>query len=781
MAAPVTVWASVRPRPRSPARPTCATARPRAAAPAAATPTAWRRTSAIRRPAAAATRSASARPARTTSECLTDNFCTNGVCCTTSACGVCQACNVGATAGNCANVAVGATDSRCTPSPPCGNTGACNGAGACQQAATTVSCGTQSCSGSTFTPVSRCNGTGACATPTTSSCSPFTCGTGACRTSCTVDSDCLAPFTCQGTAPKSCALKPNGQVCTAANQCISGNCVNGVCCGSADLRHLPDLHRHHAGHVHADRRRHAGAGGPVRRERALRQHRHLQRRQRLHAGRDHRPVRSGGVLHRNDVPAAVVLLRHAAPAPRPPSPPAATTSAPAPPRAAPTATRTRTARTRTSTAPATPPPRGPASPRRQPAWPAAAPTSAPAATASTASAAAAAACRDLPDLRRHHAGHLHARWPPARRRRRASAPRAAPCGNTGTCNGASACHAGSRPRSRAGRRLPAPASPINRRRSAAAAAPAARWARPAARRSSATRRDGCLTSCNNNDLECVSGNYCTGANGSCLAKKTPGTACGTGHECTTGNCVDGVCCNSGACGTCQTCNGDQPRDVHADRQRTGADRPVFADSALRQHGHLHQRRLHAGQRRPDVLRLRLQHGGELPARRHVQRQRQLFDPGRGDLPAVHLFGRLPLHVQQRHPLRQRLLLRRWQLRPQEGPRRHLRARRRVRIHPLHRRGRLLHHRHLRRLHDLQGDRDVPQRAAGRGRSAGNVRRSAVDLWNQGHLQRRRRLRQLPDSATECLTSCDGPCTSPTPTATCPGTCGTPPCSSFARR
>ncbi len=123
---------------------------------------------------------------------------------------------------------------RCTASPPCGNTGACNGAGACQLAATTVACGTQSCSGTTYTPVSHCNGTGGCLAPTASGCSPYMCGGDTCRTNCSMDSDCVAPFTCQGTAPnRSCALKANGLVCTAANQCISGSCVNGVCCGSA--------------------------------------------------------------------------------------------------------------------------------------------------------------------------------------------------------------------------------------------------------------------------------------------------------------------------------------------------------------------------------------------------------------------------------------------------------------------------------------------------------------------------------------------------------------------
>jgi hypothetical protein len=175
-------------------------------------------------------------PCLATTDCLTGNTCVDRVCCSTSACTLCQACNVGTSAGNCTNVPLGGADTmgRCTASPPCGNTGACNGAGACQLAATTVQCGTQSCTGSTYTPVSQCNGTGGCLAATSSSCGSYTCGGTTCRTNCSMDSHCVAPFTCQGTAPnRSCALKANGLVCTAANQCISGSCVNGVCCGGA--------------------------------------------------------------------------------------------------------------------------------------------------------------------------------------------------------------------------------------------------------------------------------------------------------------------------------------------------------------------------------------------------------------------------------------------------------------------------------------------------------------------------------------------------------------------
>jgi hypothetical protein len=171
-----------------------------------------------------------------TADCLTGDFCVDGVCCGAPMCGLCQACNVAGKAGACADVVSGNAEphARCTPNAPCGNTGACDGAGACEQAGTGVSCGTASCSGSTYTPVSHCTGMGSCATPANGSCSPYICGAGACKVVCTGDADCVAPFTCQGTTTKSCALKKNGLACTAGNQCISGSCVDGVCCGSSD-------------------------------------------------------------------------------------------------------------------------------------------------------------------------------------------------------------------------------------------------------------------------------------------------------------------------------------------------------------------------------------------------------------------------------------------------------------------------------------------------------------------------------------------------------------------
>jgi hypothetical protein len=67
--------------------------------------------------------------------------------------------------------------------------------------------------------------------------------------------------------------------------------------------------------------------------------------------------------------------------------------------------------------------------------------------------------------------------------------------------------------------------------------------------------------CNNtctSDTSCVGGFFCTGNGGTCTAKKTNGAACTRDGECGTatvlGHCVDGVCCSTATCPSCQACN-----------------------------------------------------------------------------------------------------------------------------------------------------------------------------------------------------------------------------------
>src|SRR5205807_9294672 len=58
------------------------------------------------------------------------------------------------------------------------------------------------------------------------------------------------------------------------------------------------------------------------------------------------------------------------------------------------------------------------------------------------------------------------------------------------------------------------------------------------------------------DNDCASGKICL-AGGVCGAKKGNGGSCTRpdGSDCTSGNCVDGVCCGSASCGVCNTCAG----------------------------------------------------------------------------------------------------------------------------------------------------------------------------------------------------------------------------------
>lgn len=62
----------------------------------------------------------------------------------------------------------------------------------------------------------------------------------------------------------------------------------------------------------------------------------------------------------------------------------------------------------------------------------------------------------------------------------------------------------------------------------------------------------CIAKCSA-DADCVAGRYCDAA-GACTAKKDKGAACAATHECASGFCVDGVCCDSACDGQCEACD-----------------------------------------------------------------------------------------------------------------------------------------------------------------------------------------------------------------------------------
>ncbi len=165
------------------------------------------------------------------------SFCAQGVCCENACTGACMACNL-ATPGLCVSVPDNSSDpqGKCTSTTQtntCGSTGKCVG-GACAYVPKGQNCKASSCSGASETPGSQCDGQGTCGTPAPIDCTPFACVNNVCKNSCTVATqatDCKSPATCG--ANNLCGLKLPGAACSAAVQCQSGFCTEGVCCNNA--------------------------------------------------------------------------------------------------------------------------------------------------------------------------------------------------------------------------------------------------------------------------------------------------------------------------------------------------------------------------------------------------------------------------------------------------------------------------------------------------------------------------------------------------------------------
>ena len=168
-----------------------------------------------------------------TFEC-TSGVVADGVCCNL-ACTGCSACTKalnGQTDGQCLSVPNGqVAHSACTASgTTCGLDGYCDGANKCRYPAAGTSCGT-SCTGSTLT-TKTCDGAGTCGAATSTCGGGLLCGATTCKTTCTVDTDCVTSDYCSS---GTCTAKlGNGAPCSTSNQCPTGNtCVEGVCCSSA--------------------------------------------------------------------------------------------------------------------------------------------------------------------------------------------------------------------------------------------------------------------------------------------------------------------------------------------------------------------------------------------------------------------------------------------------------------------------------------------------------------------------------------------------------------------
>jgi hypothetical protein len=189
-------------------------------------------------------------------ECAS-GFCVDGVCCNASCTGVCAACTAakkgGGVDGACGNILVNTDpDNECTSSE-CAF-GVCDGFGACANQPFGAACGdTASCASSLRTLADGCSGSGTCIDYGTQSCGLYQCVGVNCGSTCVADGDCIAAAYCAAgvcmpdcaqdsdcqaseycTAQNKCASKgSNGAACSAANQCTSGFCADGVCCSTA--------------------------------------------------------------------------------------------------------------------------------------------------------------------------------------------------------------------------------------------------------------------------------------------------------------------------------------------------------------------------------------------------------------------------------------------------------------------------------------------------------------------------------------------------------------------
>jgi hypothetical protein len=162
-------------------------------------------------------------------DCLS-NYCVDGVCCSASACSTCQSCGLTGSLGTCTNIPYGTTDTN--PASTCVAPRACDGSGNCEKVNGTAcgagsECLTGYCVDGVCCASSVCASCQSCALATSlGSCANIPYGT----TDTNPANTCVAPRACDGNG--NCE-KVNGTACGAGSECLTGYCVDGVCCGTS--------------------------------------------------------------------------------------------------------------------------------------------------------------------------------------------------------------------------------------------------------------------------------------------------------------------------------------------------------------------------------------------------------------------------------------------------------------------------------------------------------------------------------------------------------------------
>jgi hypothetical protein len=155
--------------------------------------------------------------------CITGTTCApDDTCCDRACSGSCEACDLATALGTCTVLAAGSDPH--AGHAPCSGTGTC--AGACQGASNgsctlpTGTCGTSSCTGTTYQVAGTCN-QGTCSMPAAVSCKiGATCSAGACACP-GGTADCNSTCANLDSDPKNCGA--------CGHDCLGGPCVGGFC------------------------------------------------------------------------------------------------------------------------------------------------------------------------------------------------------------------------------------------------------------------------------------------------------------------------------------------------------------------------------------------------------------------------------------------------------------------------------------------------------------------------------------------------------------------------
>jgi hypothetical protein len=163
------------------------------------------------------------------------HVCVDKVCCQTQCTGACRSCAVPGKQGTCALVPEGVKHPDCADQGPetCGFDGTCDGLGACRLHPAGTRCASGTCMGNSVVAAGGCDGKGNCVMGPALTCAPFGCDPSGqaphCFATCTTPAQCVPGRDC---IDNSCGKKLPGATCTDGPECVSGFCVDGVCCDS---------------------------------------------------------------------------------------------------------------------------------------------------------------------------------------------------------------------------------------------------------------------------------------------------------------------------------------------------------------------------------------------------------------------------------------------------------------------------------------------------------------------------------------------------------------------